>query len=72
MQIIRAYTRVYRDNGQVMAYVEFKDKRSTGGIGRIEGAAYDYHGVIVPEGTHMGALFERAIREGHQIGRQVW
>lgn len=65
-EIKRVYTRRYRDNGQTMAYVEWADGSRT------EGEAIDYHGVLIPAGTHMGVLFDRALREGHQIGRETW
>lgn len=64
-QIKRIYTRHYRDNGQSMAYVEWQDGSRT------EGVVVDYHGVLVPESVHMGALFDRAIREGLQVQREV-
>jgi hypothetical protein len=64
--ISKVYTRRYRDNGQTTCYVEWADGART------EGAAEDYHGVLVPVGAHMGALFDRALREGLTIGREVW
>lgn len=64
--IKRIYTRHYRDNDQLMAYVDWANGTRT------EGAAGDYHGVVVPLGTHMGVLFDRALREGLTIEREVW
>lgn len=72
MIITRAYTRHYRDNGQLTAYVEFKDRRSSSGTGRIEGPAYEYHGVPIPEGAQMSALFDRAIAAGFTIEHETW
>lgn len=68
--IQKVYTRQYRDNGQLVAYVEWTDHR--GKTGRTEGAAEFYHGIPVPAGTHIGALFDRAMREGVTVGREVW
>lgn len=65
-KIIRAYTRHYRDNDQLTAYVEWSDG------GRTEGEAELYHGVRVPCGEHMGALFDAALRQGHTIQRETW
>lgn len=65
-KIIRAYTRHYNDNGQSKAYIE----RSNGS--RTEGEAIDYHGVLIPEGEHMGALFDRALRDGLIIEHEIW
>ena len=56
--IKRAYTRHYRDNDSLKAYVEWSDG------GRTEGEAEYYHGVPVPSGVHMGELFDRAMRDG--------
>lgn len=64
--IKRAYTRHYRDNGQLVAYVEWADGSRT------EGEAYLYYGKALPEGEHMGALFDRAIREGLTVTHEVW
>lgn len=66
MRIKRVYTRYYRDNGQRSCFVEWADGSLT------EGRAEDYHGVLIPVGTHMGTLFDRALREGLPIGREVW
>ena len=65
-RITRAYTRYYRDNGQLTAYVEWSDRSRT------EGPAELYHGVPVPTGEHMGALFDRALRNGITIEHEVW
>lgn len=65
-EIKRAYTRLYRDNGQLKAYVEWEDGSRT------EGDAEQYHGIRVPRGAHMGALFDRAIREGKTIEHETW
>lgn len=66
MRIKRIYTRHYRDNDQSRAYVDWE------GGARTEGEAKDYHGVLVPCGVHMGALFDRALCEGLTIEREVW
>lgn len=70
VSIQKAYVRHYRDNGQTTAYVEWTDSR--GKTGRTEGPAEFYHGLLIPAGPHMGALFDRAIREGVTVGREVW
>ncbi len=64
--IEKVYTRYYRDNRQLTAYVEWADGSRT------EGPAEMYHGLAIPSGTHMGALFDRAIREGLTVERQIW
>jgi hypothetical protein len=64
--IKRAYTRHYRDNGTRVAYVEWQDGSRT------EAPAVLYHGVPIPQGDHMGQLFDRAIREGLKIEHEVW
>jgi len=65
-QIKRVYTRLYRDNDSMKAYVEWCDGSRT------EGNAEDYHGVRIPSDVHMGALFDRAIREGFQVQHETW
>lgn len=66
LTITKVYARHYRDNGQTRAYVEWSNGDRT------EGAAEKYHGVLIPKGEHMGALFDRAIREGLTVGREIW
>lgn len=66
MKIKRAYTRLYRDNGQLTAYVEWNDGSRT------EGPAKIYCGVRVPRDAHMGALFDRALRDGLTIEDETW
>jgi len=66
LTIVKAYTRHYRDNNSRKAYVEWSDGSRT------EGNAELYHGIMVPVGTHMGALFDRALRDGIAIGKEVW
>lgn len=66
LRIVKAYTRHYRDNDARTAIVEWSDGSHT------EGAAYLYHGLMLPRGEHMGALFDRAIRDGLTIGKEVW
>jgi len=66
MKIVKAYTRYYRDNRQLTAYVEWQDGSRT------EGPAYLYHGVRVPRGVHMGQLFDAAIRDGLSIAHETW
>jgi hypothetical protein len=66
MKITKAYTRFYSDNRQLKAYVEWADGSRT------EGEARMYHGVLIPCGTHMGVLFDRALRDGLTIGRETW
>lgn len=65
-KIKRIYTRHYSDSGQTTACVEWQDGACT------EGPADDYHGVLVPRGAHMGALFDRAIANGLTVEREVW
>lgn len=63
MTITKAYTRHYRDNGQLTAYIEWSDGSRT------EGDA------IMPRiaaGTHMRALFARAMADGLTIAHEVW
>lgn len=64
--IVAVYTRYYRDNKQLSAYVEWSDSSCT------ESKAEMYHGIPIPVGEHMGALFDRALRDGLTIGREVW
>lgn len=64
--IKRAYTRHYRDNDQLIAYVEWSDGS------RVEGPAELYHGKRIPSSALMGALFERAMREGLNIEHETW
>lgn len=64
--IKRIYTRHYRDNDQRTAYVDWADGSRT------EGRAIEYHGVLVPESAHLGALFDRAIASGLSVEREVW
>lgn len=64
--IKRIYTRQYRDNGALRSYVDWSDGSRT------EGEAERYHGLLVPHGAHMGALFDRGIREGLTVEREVW
>ena len=49
MKIKRAYTRYYRDNRQLMAYVEWDNGSRT------EGEAYRYHGLELPKGVYIWA-----------------
>jgi len=53
--------RRYSDTGQITAYVEWIAQ--DGATGRTEGT---------PGGTHMNALFSRAVREGVCIESEVW
>jgi hypothetical protein len=64
--IKRLYTIHFRDNGARKAYVEWSDGSTT------EGDAEDYHGVLVPTGLHMGALFDRGLAQGLEVQRKVW
>lgn len=64
--ILAAYTRRYRDNNTLKSYVEWSNGART------EGDAMMYCGVPIPVGEHMGALFERALREGLTIGKEGW
>lgn len=66
MEIKRIYTRVYGDTGQAKAYVEWADGSRT------EGEAEDYHGIMLPVGTHLGALFDRALNDGLKLKHEVW
>ena len=65
-QIARVYTRHYRDNDSLRAYVEWGDGSRT------EGKAEIYHGGRVPVGAHMGALFDRALRDGLSVTHETW
>lgn len=65
-RITRIYTCHYTDNDQRSAYVEWSNGSRT------EGRAFDYHGVLVPEGRHMGALFDAGLRAGLTVEREVW
>lgn len=66
LTIVRVYTRHYTDNGQDVACVDWSDGSCT------VGPAYTYHGILLPQGPHMGALFDRAIREGLTVERETW
>lgn len=66
MKIVKAYTRYYRDSGQRTAYIEWSDGSRT------EGPAQLYHGLPIPLGERMGALFDRAIRMGLTVERETW
>lgn len=66
LTITKAYTRHYRDNDALRACVEWSDGSRT------IGAAERYHGILIPSGAHMGALFDRALRDGLTIGKEVW
>lgn len=69
--ITKAYIRHYRDNDQTTAYVEWSDGGRTEGRlpGREKTKAQTS---IYLFGLHMGALLERAQRDGLTIDRQVW
>lgn len=64
--IVAAYTRYYRDNKSHKSIVEWSDGSRT------QGEAMLYHGIPIPVGEHMGALFDAALRDGLTIGREVW
>jgi hypothetical protein len=66
-KITKAYVRLYSDNGQCAAYVEWID--DTGQCGRTEGEADTAWG---PKGSHMSALFARAKREGVSPTWERW
>lgn len=77
--ITRAFVRHYRDNGQITACVEWVDHR--GSTGRTEGTAssrdFERQSFAVAEknyhlGSHMAALFSRAIRDGLTIEHEIW
>lgn len=72
--ITKAYVRKYSDSGQVTAYVEWIDHK--GRTGRTEGGAPGTPcpccGAKRKATTHMGALFERAERQGIVVERQEW
>jgi hypothetical protein len=57
-QILSARVTHYADNGQTIAYVEWRDTR--GKIGTTSGN---------PDNAHMQALLARATREGVQVAR---
>lgn len=62
----RVFTRHYTDNDKRACYVEWTDGSRT------EAPAENYHGVLVPVGAHMGALFDRALAQGLTIEREIW
>ena len=64
--IRRIYTCRYSDTGQLKAYVEWADGART------EGEAELYHGVPIPVGTHMGALFDAGLAAGLVPEHQTW
>lgn len=64
--IVKAYIRHYRDSGQRKSYIEWSNGA------RVEGDAMLYHGIPIPVGEHMVALFDRALRDGLTIGRETW
>lgn len=66
MKIAKIVIRHYRDSGQNVSIVEWANGSTT------QGAAYLYNGLLLPEGTHMGALFDRGLREGLTVERQAW
>lgn len=59
--ITKAYVRLYTDNGQVTAYVEWVDGK--GRTGRTEGK---------PANPHMKALLAHAKRDGLRVGAERW
>lgn len=61
IKVTDAYTRQYRDNGQVTTYVEWLDAKGT--TGRTEGDAGN---------PHMAALLSRAAREGIAHRQEIW
>lgn len=72
-EIIRAYVRHYRDNGQTTAYCEWVDHN--GKAGRTETPVLSTNPkdtLTVCYGEHMGALFARAICHGIEIERETW
>lgn len=64
--IKRIYTRLYTDNKQLTAYVDWADGART------EGRAELYHGVRVPVGAHMGELFDAGLRQGLTVEHETW
>ncbi|MGE3307746.1 MAG: hypothetical protein AB7I52_17455 [Rhizobiaceae bacterium] len=62
-KIRRAFTRLYSDNRQLSAYVEWSDGART------EGRAI---APLKPAGTHMEQLFARATREGMEVTHEQW
>lgn len=69
-KIKRIYTRHYRDNGQLVAYVEWADGART--EGQADRSTNPRHPTTFSFGTHMHALFNRAKREGLTMQREVW
>ena len=71
-KITAAYIRHYRDNSQTTAYVEWIDHH--GHNGRTEGRVCERDGdkPNAPAGSHMTALFARAVREGITPKLQTW
>jgi hypothetical protein len=69
-KITRAYIRQYRDNKQIVAYVEWSDGSRTEGPSP-SGKPFGFYG-ISDFGPHMGALLTRALMDGLTIERQVW
>lgn len=68
--IKRTYIRRYRDNGQVIAYVDWADGSRT--EANHEMFARKRAPYIFTFGTHMHALFARAKREGLKLQRETW
>ena len=61
-KITKLYTRLYTDNGQRKAYVEWVDTQ--GHNGRTEGNSF--------HGAHMAALKARGEREGVKLQHETW
>lgn len=68
--IKRTYVRRYRDNGQIVAYVDWSDGSRTESTLRTFTARRSR--VFRTFGEHMHALFNRARREGLTLQRETW
>ena len=49
-----------------------RSNRRANAKGRTEGEAELYHGVPIPVGTHMGALFDAGLAAGLVPEHQTW
>lgn len=65
------YVIVENPIGEPLEYADGTVRRP-GNSWHVAGSAYLYHGMALPTGEHMGALFDRGIREGLAVERQVW
>ena len=69
-----SYVRRYRDNGQIVAYVEWTDDKGRWGRTEAHPAFWWPRGRLmdVRFGTHMHALMAAAKRQGVPMRRETW